>query len=272
MVSSELIKNIQLPQTNNYYELDSADGYAYLGYALKKIGEDYSECMSKVIEKKYRLNADKSVPTKRKVYKNTNYTYTLSVCIDFFNVIEDKKTLSELYEIIKNIGFYKNCDMFRYCDTEIEYGVPNVTSGAAYVFAMMGDLVNATKCINYLRSTQHNGNWYYYRINSGVTKLLIKEDSFHLAMMVFHLRMVEKLLNIYTDDIYMSSVDELNNLNVNNLSLGSIGWGIPMLYLATKGIGGNLNKRSYNELIEKSINHKNFRVRGLSAFCLTKEI
>ena len=234
MGSPKLIKNILLPQTNNYYELDSADGYAYLGYALKKIGEDYSECMSKVIEKKYRLNADKSVPTKRKVYKNTNYTYTLSVCIDFFNEIGEKKILNELYSIVKNIGFYDKCDMFRYCDTEIEYGVPNVTSGAAYIFAMMGDIENTIKCINYLRNTQHNGNWYYYRINNSVTRLTIKEDSFHLAMMVFHLRMVENLLNIKTKDIYMSSVVELKKMNSMDLSPGSIGWGIPMLYLATK--------------------------------------
>ena len=34
----------------------------------------------------------------------------------------------------------------------------------------------------------------------------------------------------------------------------------------------NLNKKSYNEMIKKSINHTNFRVRGLTAFCLTKEI
>ena len=271
-MSLELIKNIKFPQTNKYYELDSADGYAYLGYALNKIGEDYSECMSKVIEKKYRLNADKPVPTKKRVFKNTNYTYTLSVCMDFFNSIGDNKILKELYTIIKNIGFYKNCDMFRYCDTEIEYGVPNVTSGAAYIFAMMGDLGNATKCINYLRNTQHNGNWFYYRINSGITKLSIKEDSFHLAMMVFHLRMVEKILNVKTDDIYLSSIGELKKMNEKILSPGSIGWGIPMLYLATKGIEENLNKRSYNEIIKKSINHPNFRVRGLTAFCLTKEI
>lgn len=268
----KLIKNIQFPQTNKYYELDSADGYAYLGYALKKIGEDYSECMTKVIEKKYRLNADKTVPTKKRVFKDTNYTYTISVCMDFFNIVEDKKTLNELYEIIKNIGFYENCDLFRYCDTEIEYGVPNVTSGAAYIFAMMGDVENCMKCVNYLRKNQQNGNWFYYLINDKVTKLKIKEDSFHLAMMVFHLRMVEKLLNIKTDDIYLPSIDELKIMNKKILSPGTIGWGIPMLYLATKGIEENLNKRSYNEIMKKSINHPNFRVRGLTAFCLTKEI
>ena len=268
----KLIKNIQFPQTNKYYELDSADGYAYLGYALKKIGEDYSECMTKVIEKKYRLNADKTVPTKKRVFKDTNYTYTISVCMDFFNIVEDKKTLNELYEIIKNIGFYENCDLFRYCETEIEYGVPNVTSGAAYIFAMMGDVENCMKCVNYLRKNQQNGNWFYYLINDKVTKLKIKEDSFHLAMMVFHLRMVEKLLNIKTDDIYLPSIDELKIMNKKILSPGTIGWGIPMLYLATKGIEENLNKRSYNEIMKKSINHPNFRVRGLTAFCLTKEI
>lgn len=268
----KLIKNIKFPQTNKYYELDSADGYAYLGYALKKIGEDYSECMTKVIEKKYRLNADKTVPTKKRVFKDTNYTYTISVCMDFFNIVEDKKTLNELYEIIKNIGFYENCDLFRYCDTEIEYGVPNVTSGAAYIFAMMGDVENCMKCVNYLRKNQQNGNWFYYLINDKVTKLKIKEDSFHLAMMVFHLRMVEKLLNIKTDDIYLPSIDELKIMNKKILSPGTIGWGIPMLYLATKGIEENLNKRSYNEIMKKSINHPNFRVRGLTAFCLTKEI
>lgn len=268
----KLIKNIQLPQTNNYYELDSADGYAYLGYALKKIGENYNDCLSHVHNKKYRLNANKKVPTNKNVFEETNYTYTISVCMDFMNEINEKTTLKKLFEIIKNIGFYTNCDMFRYCDTEIEYGVPNVTSGAAYIFAMMGDVENCMKCINYLRKNQQNGNWFYYLINDKVTKLKIKEDSFHLSMMVFHLRMVEKLLKIKTDDIYLSSLEELKIINKNVLSSGTIGWGIPMLYLATKGIEDNLNKRSYNEIIKNSINHKNFRVRGLSAFCLTKEI
>jgi len=270
----EEIKNIKLPLQNSYYEKCSADGYGYLGYSLYKLGEEHTHCLKKMEENNYTLNADRVIGiTNKKVFKHTNYTYTLSVCIDYLHMVGDTDKLNHLYDIFKTIGFYGDSGLYRYCDTEISYGVPNTTSAAAFIFALMGDIDKCQRCIDFLRKTQLKGNWYYYIINGDnkLNKIQRSEDSFHLAMMVFHLRMVEILTNIEVKSIYSESIDLLKILNKNKLQGGTIGWGIPMLYLASKGLDDSLSNRSYDMIMNQSIKNSNFRVRGLSAYCLTKD-
>jgi len=266
------IQNIKFPSTNVYYELTSADGYAFLGYALSKINTDYQKCLSKMIENNFTLNADKFV-RHVKVYKKTNYTYTLSYCLDFLNTINERKTFDKLFDIFKNIGFYKNDDLYRYCDTEIYYGVPNTTSAAAWMFALVGDIKNCKKCLNFLSSTQkQNGNWNYYDVKDDTLRQLShQEDSYHVAMMVTHLRLVEALTGIDTSALYLKSITFLESHNKHRLDGGTAGWGVPMLYLATKNMNTDLNKRAYEATIQNSINSANFRVRAISAYCLTKD-
>ena len=273
----KLIKQVQLPSTNNYYELTSADGYSWLAYALSKINETDKArlCINKVHELNYRLNADRVIArTKTKVFKKTDYTYTLSFCIDLFKELLDEETLEILYNKFIDIGYYTN-GMYRYCDTEIYYGTPNVTAGAAYVFALMGDLENVKKCLSYLKNNQlKNGNWNYLFINekeNKITNSAIEEDTCHLAMIVFYLRMIEKITKINTKEIYKLSIKRLEEINKNQFDLGTIGWGIPMLYLALKGTGSYLTNKVYKEVINNSINHSNFRVRSLSAYSLIKK-
>ena len=266
------IQNIKLPATNVYYELTSADGYAYLGYALSKINTDYQKCLSKMIENNFTLNADKLVRNV-KVFKETNYTYTLSCCLDFLNAANERKTFDKVFDIFRGIGFYKNDDLYRYCDTEIYYGIPNTTSMAAWMFALTGDTENCKKCLSFLSSTQkQNGNWNYYDIkNNNLKELPLQEDSTHVAMMVTHLRLVEVLTGIDTSALYLKSIKMLENHNSHKLDGGTIGWGVPMLYLATKNMNTDLNKRAYQETVQGGINNKNFRVRACSAYCLTKD-
>lgn len=118
---------------------------------------------------------------------------------------------------------------------------------------------------------QKSGNWEYkVRKGNEFHNTDNFEDSFHLSMMVYHLRKIEKILNIKTDDIYLRSIETLHNMNKVNLQEGSIGWGIPMLLLASKGINDELYDRCF-EVIDNYLNHKNFRVRSITAFCLTME-
>tara|TARA_X000001036_G_C20623924_1_gene784293 strand:+ start:14 stop:838 length:825 start_codon:yes stop_codon:yes gene_type:complete len=268
---SKIIEKISFPTTDEYYERTSADGYAFLGYALNKLGLNWDACLNKMSDNNFTLNADKRVRNVN-VYKHTNYTYTLSFCLDFLNSINDQETFDKLFKIFKSIGFYKNENLYRYCDTEIYYGVPNTTSAAAWIFALSGDIENCQKCLNFLSSTQkQNGNWNYYNIsNNKLKKLATQEDSFHIAMMVTHLRLVQSTTGIDTSPLYLKSIKMLETHNKKILDGGSIGWGIPMLYLATKGMDTNLNRRSYEGCLQ-SVSHKNFRVRSISAYCLTKD-
>jgi hypothetical protein len=83
--------------------------------------------------------------------------------------------------------------------------------------------------------------------------------------------MIEKITNINTKKIYELSIKRLEEVNKNKFYLGTIGWGIPMLYLALKNTQSDLTKRVYKEVITNSINHSNFRVRSLSAYSLIKQ-
>lgn len=272
----EKIKQIKLPFDNDYYEKCSADGYAFLAYAYSKLGLEYELLFNKVLENNLTLNAERVIilqkysMSNQSVFKETQYIYTLWTCFEFFYKIKNHEIMNDINEKINKIGFYEN-GFARYCDTEINYLVPNVTSAYAVIKSYLNEKEGVEKIINLLRINQKNGNWQYkVRKDDNFYNTNKFEDSFHLAMMVYHLRKIEKNLNIKTDDIYLSSIETLYNMNKINLQEGSMGWGVPMLLLASKDINNELYNRCF-DVIDKYLNHKNFRVRAITAFCLTME-
>ena len=269
----KLVKGIEFPTTNNYYEKCSADGYAFLGHAQGILNLDYTRCFNEMIKSNLTLNADRQIHrTKAKVYKKTLYVYTFWSCVEFLQVINEEKRIAEIMQHIEEIGQYKINGMMRYCTTEINYVVPNVTALGALLHAYAGNFDECRKLVELLDKRQINGNWKYGIIKGQKEIILHKrtEDTHHLAMMIYALRMIHLISDIDTSHIIHQSLGALHQDNKKRLQGGSIGWGIPMLYLATKNLDNSLAKRSLNTLLKKSINNSNFRVRGISAFCLTK--
>lgn len=259
---------ISFPISNIYYESVSSDGYAFLGYAKLKLNLNYTDCYNKMINTNFRLNAKRKIKNTN-VFKNTDYVYTLWACIEFLNLLNDSVLLKKLTKKIKNIGSYEN-GFARYCDTEINYVVPNATSAAALVHAYNNDIDKVKEFVSILQKTQEDGNWEYSIIEKNKIKNINQyEDSFHLSMMVYHLRKIQKLIKLDIQELIENSIKKLILLNRKKLKGGSIGWGIPMLYLATKDLNEDLSKRAYDEIFKST--NSNFRVRALSAFCLTNE-
>ena len=268
-----LIASVSLPNTNSYYENESADGFAFLGAAREIVGLNSEECYMEVIKRNYTLNAKRTIaPTGAIVDENTQYVYTLWSCIELFSLLKDEKKNNLLCKTVDEIGKYEN-GMMRYCTTEIRYLVPNVTSAAAYIYSINGEYDKAAELIEVLEKEQcRNGNWQYKILDKQTNKPSSHkyEDSHHLAMMIYHLREVARLVNIKTDQIVNKALLHLAGMNKIRLQAGTIGWGIPWLYLATNGIDLGLSKRAYDETISKSILNPNFRTRGVAAFCLAK--
>jgi len=267
------IQEITFPTTNQYYENDSADGFAFLGAARLMVGLDADKCYSEMEKRNYTLNANKIVtrPNER-VYKNTQYVYTLWACIEMLSRLKEKE-INFLIERVNQIGQYEN-GMMRYCTTEIRYMVPNVTSAAALIYSINGESQKASKLIQILEKNQdQDGNWQYEIRDKKTGKFINggrKEDSYHVAMMIYHLKEVARLTGLDTSFMVKKSLKCLHKMNKKNLQLGSVGWGIPMLALATHDLDSELHKKALNETLNKSIKHPNFRTRSIAAFCLAK--
>jgi hypothetical protein len=261
-----VISDIKFPETNIYYENDSADGFAFLGYARSKVGLDYDYCFEAISERNFCLNRSQTI---NKVITPTDnqYIYTIWSCVEFLLFINQFDAVDDLIKIVDGIGQYPN-GMMRYCSTEVSIIVPNVTSAAALIYSMTGVQDKAEELVGVLRNTQIEGNWQYYNLRTN--KYTRVEDSYHVAMMVYHLRETQKVSGIYTEDIVLKSVKCLKELNRKNLQSGSIGWGKPMLYIAIKGLDDELCVRSFNAIINESLDHSNFRVRAISAWALSK--
>jgi hypothetical protein len=263
------VEKIRFPKTNVKFELDSADGFAFLGCARKMMGLEYNDCYLEVAKRNFTLNAKnhiRGVP----IPKEDFYTYTLWACSEFLHEIDDRRTFKKIVKKINTIGQYPN-GMFRYCNTETSYIVPNVTSAAALVYCLDGQYSKTKELVDLLRKTQKNGNWFYYEINKGYRKLKIKEDSMHLAMMIYHLREINRLSKLNTMDIVHKALLYLYEENKDKLEGGrKIEWGIPFIALASKGIEHKLYRRAFLETSRRSINHENFRTRAISAWALSK--
>ena len=201
------------------------------------------------------------------VPEDANYVYTIWTCTEFLRALRNLDSTRWLMCILEDIGMYKN-GMQRYCSLEIDLEVPNVTSAAALLYAWDGQIEIASRLVDLLRMRQIDGNWWYVIHSTGETYK--PEDSFHLAMMIHHLREIQRADGIQTNDLITDALHALAALNEPELQPGSIGWGYPMIYLAAVGLDKSLARRAYVATLKQGLTHENFRTRALSAWALVK--
>lgn len=275
--------NISFPETNVYYEKVSADGYAFLGASQALANEDHTACLEAINERNWSLNSPQQILKTHTTAEN-KYIYTLWTCAELFHAINDTDNLHKIASIVQDIGKYPN-GMMRYCSEEIYYLVPNVTSAAILVYTMTGRHVAAKKLAETLYSNQDdNGNWRYYTLNDDLTKDKRKrqEDCYHVAMMIYHLRMARKLnpkLKVAHTIEHAAQFlikakprcGSCKKLKHDWLCPGSIGWGVPMTYAAISGLANiDNNIEQARKLTVEYLTHSNFRVRAMARWALTK--
>lgn len=270
---TKIVSGIRFPKSNIYFEKCSADGYAFFGYARKFLDMSCNDCFKKIINRNFSLGAANKI-RKVKLSAENIYIYTLWTCAEFLFVLKRFDILEKFREYIDGIGQYEN-GMFRYCKEECYYVVPNATSAAALLYGHLGVHDKSKELIDILRSEQlYNGNWQYYILNKHekfrIRRRFKEEDSYHLSMIIYHLRELERLYKIDTLDIVEKSLVRLSKINDFVIKTPSVGWSFPMLYLATKGIDNKLSKKALERMLGLSINNSNFRVRAISAWALVK--
>lgn len=263
--AAKIINGIKLPDTDNYYEKTSADGFAFLGAAKANLGIEYQNYLKEIADRNYCLNAAWYGD------KHTQYTYTLWTCIEFLRRAEDLSTLEEMYKRIDQIGSYPDGYM-KYCSIEIKYRVPNMTSIAALVSAYRGDTKSVKKYLKVLEKNQVNGNWKYCKLDETLIagNETVFEDAHHLALMIYQLRKLESEFGIKTKHIYLPAIDAIQNKNYAGNGKGKIGWAYPTIYLAVSGVNKELEEEYLKLTLKESINHSNFRTRAIAAFCLSE--
>jgi hypothetical protein len=269
----KLIDNIELPITNNYYEKNSADGYAFLGYALKKIGSN-KNLLDELKIRNFSLNSEYKILTTNTT-KNNQYTYTLWICIEYLSLLNEKNLLDDLYKIINDIGVYDN-GMARYCNEEVNFIVPNVSTAMALIHCRYKNFNKAKELIDIIREKQlKNGNWKY-STNKPIKKLEIKkeEDIYHHCMMIYHLMEIKKYNILEVDDIIEKSLklyENYKNINeIKNNGKSGINWFYPMFMLIIKDKNKKLFDQTLELVINKYIFDKNFRVRSICAWALSQ--
>jgi hypothetical protein len=269
------IRNIKFPIKNDYFEKSSADGYAYLGFARARLGMDWEPCLKEVSAREFSLGQKWTITaTGVDVGVRTKYTYTIWPCVEFYREISgkksilDKKAIKRAEETLRSIGVY-DCGMHRYCDVEINYIVPNMTSAAALMQAYFKNFAEAKELIATLEKNQLNcGNWQYKKIIKGKEVDYVKEDALHLSMMIFQLRESQKILKINLSKIINLAIKALKEMikkGCGNFSIGSDS----AIYLATKGLDQKL-EHEFRPKVIKLLDDDNFRKRAFAAFALTR--
>jgi len=264
-----MVGAVPYPCANRYFEADSADGFAFLGCARQVLGMDTGYCREAIGKRAFTLNAEQRIRATNIVVPATNrYVYTIWPCVEFLHAMGEHETVGELMDVVEGIGTYEN-GMVRYCSHEIDYVVPNVTSACAMLYAISGRADRAAPLVDILRSRQIDGNWRYEIYSTGMPCGM--EDSYHLAMMIYHLRQVQAISGIRTSDLIEESMPRLQELNSASLQPGSIGWGIPMVYIASIGLDDRLSRKALHALMGMNgLRHHNFRVRAIAAWALVK--
>lgn len=261
------VREIAPPEDNSYHQRTSADGWAFLGFAQHRLGLDYSRSVYEMFKRQCRLNGENVInATSTTVPEDANYVYTIWACVELLRALRKPDAMHWLVCILEDIGIYPN-GMQRYCSYEIDLEVPNVTSAAALLYAWDGQTEIASRLVDMLRMRQIDGNWWYIIHSTG--EKYKPEDSFHLAMMISHLRELQSS-GIQTDDLLDPALDALWTMNMLELDPGSIGWGYAMIYLAVVRLRKAFAGRAYAATLERGLIHENFRTRALSAWALTK--
>ena len=279
----KIVEQVKLPKTNMYYEKDSADGYAFLGYARAKLGLDYEFCYEAAKERKFTLGAAQKIRGFSVTGKNM-YTYTIWACIDFLNYTHKKEDINQLMKVVDRIGNYP-FGAFRYSTEEFYLMVPNVTTAAVLMYSMGKQEEKALELLDVMEKTQQkDGNWYYKEINEylSVKRLGKKEDCYHMAMIICQLiDAKEYLCSPAIDPIIERAVGFLkqsgDRCHLCNgldgwLCPGTVGWGVPMLYRAIRRFDEGLREITLEKTKAYCIGHSNFRTRAISAWALTRDL
>lgn len=260
------VEGVKLPQTNVYYERDSIDGYAFLGWARQLMGMDTSEVEEIMEEKAYGLNAKYTIRG-TELPPDAIYAYSCYPTYEFYRAIGRRDRVDNIIYWLDKIGPYDN-GMMKYCNTETNYIVPNVTPLTALVYLKHGQPEKCTELMKALSGQQEkDGNWRY---NIKGT-LAGTEDSMHLAMMVCALREIQELNpDMDTGDMVQKAVNRLEGMNKAILQTGTVGWNPPFLAVALRGISEfkDLYDRAYKKTYTHTISNTNFRVRAISAWAL----
>ena len=277
----KLVKEIPYPPKNNEYaQQTSADGHAWLGIARARCGlgtKNIQNRLSKLcpgLNREHIIN-DVHVP-KNDCYSHTCYSYYLFAYElskrNIINHFEKNRIYKELYKI----GNYPD-NTARYCNTEINLKVPNVTPTTAHIYSIHcgnGKQYKVPDMIKALSDSQENGNWYYEKLPSCLRTR--KEDSAHLAMMIYSLKSIGLEVSI---QLAKNALKELKRLNPNGVRISDninsgLAWNPPWIAVAT------LNEPEYRALHHQAIkltkeiciHHKNLRVASISAWALTEII
>lgn len=258
-----LIKKIQFPETNIYYEKDNADGYGFLGYARSKVGLDTSKCLDKIIERDFSL----SIKNSKEASPNNKYVYILWPCAEFLKSIDNNDFENKFISRLNKIGTYPTGE-FRYCTDEYYRAIPNATSAAALLYALYGQKDMAASLLQKMEEWQsENGNWKFI---FHTKKEIRYEDDFHVSMILYQIYYASKILNINMEDVLSKAGSYLIENSNKNIYKGIIEWGVPMLYVAMECIKNPLSDVLLKPMLNKYIKHKNFRTRAYAAWALIK--
>jgi len=262
-----MIQGVEFPQSNDYFEDSSADGYAFLGIARKNMGLPIGDILIELKSRKWGLNREHKIRGTI-TPADTVFIYTMWPVFQFYLKSFLAGKLKKIIQYIDGIGIYPN-DMQRYGTTEIKLAVPNVSALSAHMLCVAGRIDDARIRIEALRREQTTqGNWQYIQDGEYTNTT---EDSMHIAMIIIGLRGVKKYSNIPVDDIIQKALVELIRLNTNGVMPERIGWNPAWVAVASKGLNNTLYRGAINTVLQDTIKHKNFRVRAMGAWALSEE-
>ena len=258
------IRNIEIgfPETNRYFEQTSIDGYAFLGIARHILGQDTTDVEKKMENMKYGLNAPHRI-RETNLPPDEPYVYSCFSAYMFYDAIGRTDKIEDIVDTLDKIGKYDN-GMMRYCNTEINYIIPNVTPLAALVYQGVKRYHDAKQLLSALKNNQNdNGNWSYSIPCKNI--LPQEEDSTHLCMMTYA---IDNITNPIADSIISRTLPCIFSMNNDKISPGSIGWGYPWLTMVSKW-WPEMQSKAIELTIQEMLNpESNFRVRALSKWAL----
>lgn len=267
MKMAEYVNNISLPETNAYFEKTSIDGYAFYGTARQNLGLNASKIEFEVAKRCIGLNDEWHRSDHITLPSSEIYTYSCFPCYEFYKSIDNRTRLKDIIRTLDDIGRYPS-GMMRYCKTEINIEVPNVSALAAYMYCGYKPDITI-ELVHLLRKRQlESGNWAYKTLDKRKRRIASGEDTAHLAMMVIALRAIEDITGIETVDMTTNAQKCLSSMNTPGFPVKAIDWGPPFLYVAFKNTEDPIEKRAKTKTMEL-LNHPNFRVRAIAAWALT---
>ena len=182
----------------------------------------------------------------------------------------DNRAYDDLFiSRLNKIGKYPNGAM-RYCVAEYNREIPNATSAAALLYAMLGMRDKSEILFNRMIKRQHKSGSWLFKFFNDPTKIRY-EDSFHVSMVVYQMYMTAKMIHTSCNDTFKLSHKFLLKTN-KKIQKKSIGWEIPMLYLAYICITGKSHDELKSIIITKSVMSENFRARAYAAWALVRGV